>query len=146
MPAADVSGACARGGDTKRRAQSVAAALTAARHHSAGSWEKVVTRREERQEGEVHEEYDGLRAQTTPLPGVRPAPLSEVAGPQAAVTVGYVAAGPSSLVVALLAVHDMWTRPRCSSPPPTVIPGTRVGGGKGEGGGRGEDAGGRRGG
>ena len=62
---------------------------------------------EKRQEGEVHEENDGLRAQTTPLPGVRPAPLSEEAGPQAAVTVGYVAAGPPSLVVALVAVHDL---------------------------------------
>ena len=33
-----------------------------------------MTRREERQEGEVHEENDGLRAQTTPLLGTRPAP------------------------------------------------------------------------
>ena len=92
----------------RHEAQSVPAALTAARHHSAGPREKVVTRREERQEGEVHEENDGSRAQTTPLPGVRPAPLSEVAGPQAAVTVGYVAAGPPSLVVALVSdmVHD----------------------------------------
>ena len=80
--------------------------LMAARDaHSAGPREKVV-RREERQEGEVHEENDGSRAQTTPLLGVRPAPLSEVAGPQAAVTVGYVAAGPPSLVVALVVVHD----------------------------------------
>ena len=43
---------------------------------------EVVTRREERQEGEVHEENDGLRAQTTPLPGTRPAPLPVVAGSQ----------------------------------------------------------------
>ena len=99
----------------RHEAQSVAAALTAARHHSTGPREEVVTRREERQEGEVHEENDGLRAQTTPLSGVRPALPSEVAGPQAAVTVGYAAAGPPSLVVALVAVHDMWTRPRCSS-------------------------------
>ena len=71
----------------------------------------MVTRREERQEGEVHVENDGSRAQTTPLPGMRPAPLSEVAGPQAAVTVGYVAAGPPSLVVVL--VSDMIPPPRC---------------------------------
>ena len=90
----------------RHEAQSVAAALTGARHHSTGPREEVVTRREKRQEGEVHEENDGLRAQTTPLPGVRPAPLSEVARPEAAVTVGYVAAGPPSLVVALVAVHD----------------------------------------
>ena len=83
----------------RHEAQSVAAALTATRHHSAGPREKVVTRREVRQEGEVHEENDGLRAQTTPLPGVRPAPLPEVAGPQAAVTVGFVAAGTFSLAV-----------------------------------------------
>ena len=66
--------ACDAGGGTSN-------ALTAARHHSAGPREKVVTRREERQEGEVHEENDGLWVETTPLPGVRPAPLSEVAGP-----------------------------------------------------------------
>ena len=68
----------------RHEAQSVAAALTAARHHSAGPREEVVTRREERQEGEVLEEYDGLRAQTTPLPGTRPAPLPVVAGSQGA--------------------------------------------------------------
>ena len=38
--------------------------------------------RRERQEGEVHEENDGPRAQTTPLPGTRPAPLPVVAGSQ----------------------------------------------------------------
>ena len=51
----------------------------------------MVTRREERQEREVHETHNALRSQTTTLPGVRPAPLSEVTGPQAAVTSGYVA-------------------------------------------------------
>ena len=50
--------------------------------HSAGLREEVVTRREERQEGEVHEENDGPRAQTTPLPRTRPAPLPVVAGSQ----------------------------------------------------------------
>ena len=66
----------------------------------------VVTRREEQQEEVEFESHVGLRAQITPPPGSRPAPLSEVAGPQAAVTVGYVAVGPPSLVVALVAVHD----------------------------------------
>ena len=82
----------------RHEAQSVAAARTAARHHSAGPREKVVTRRE-------HEENDGLRAQTTPLPGAR---LPEDAGPQAAVTVGYVAAGAPSLAVVLVSdmMHD----------------------------------------
>ena len=72
--------------------QSVAAAVAEALHHSAGPREKVVERRG-RQEGEVHETHYALRSQTTPLPGKRPAPLSEVTGPQAAVTNGYVAAG-----------------------------------------------------
>ena len=72
--------------------QSVAAAVAEALHHSAGLREKVVERRG-RQEGEVHETHNALRSQTTPLPGKRPAPLSEVTGPQAAVTDGYVAAG-----------------------------------------------------
>ena len=72
--------------------QSVAAAVAEALHHSAGPREKVVERRG-RQEGEVHETHNALRSQTTPLPGKRPAPLSEVTGPQAAVTDGYVAAG-----------------------------------------------------
>ena len=49
---------------------SVEAALTWARHHSAGPG--VVTRREEQPEGEVHEVNDALRSQTTPLPRVRP--------------------------------------------------------------------------
>ena len=76
----------------RHETQSVAAALTAARHHSAGPREEVVTRREERQEAEVHETHNAPRSQTTPLPGARLAPLSEVTGPQAAVTSGYVAA------------------------------------------------------
>ena len=42
-------------------------------------------------EEEVRELDDALVGQKRPPPGVRPAPLPEVAGPQAAVTVGYVA-------------------------------------------------------
>ena len=76
---------------------SVAAALTTARHHSAGPG--VVTRSEEQQEEVEHETHDGLRAQNTPPPGTRP-PWVE------AVTVGYVAAAPPSLVVSLVAEHD----------------------------------------
>ena len=82
--------------------QSVAAAVAEALHHSAGPREKVVERRG-RQEGEVHETHNALRSQTTPLPGKRPAPLSEVTGPQAAVTDGYVAAGVPLLGVPSLA-------------------------------------------
>ena len=71
---------------------SVAAALTAARHHSAGLG--VVTRREEQQEGGVHEENDALRSQTTPLPGVRPGVLLDPGPPWVeAAAVGHVAAG-----------------------------------------------------
>ena len=40
----------------------------------------------------MREVNDALEGQKRPPPGERPAPLSEVAGPQAAVTVGYVAA------------------------------------------------------
>ena len=45
------------------------------------------------EEEEVHEAYVVPREQKRPSPGEPPAPLSEVAGPQSAVTVGYVAAG-----------------------------------------------------
>ena len=72
--------------------QSVAMALAQALHHSAGPREKVVERCERPEEGEVHETHNASRSQTTPLPGKRPAPLSEVTGPQVAVTSGYVAA------------------------------------------------------
>ena len=54
------------------------------------------------EEEEVHEAYVVPREQKRPSPGERPAPLSEVAGPQSAVTVGYVAAG-----VPLLGVPSM---------------------------------------
>ena len=101
-----------------------------------------MTRGEEWQEGKVHEENDGLRA----LAGVRPAPLSEVAGPQAAVTVGHVAAGPPSLVVVLVAVHDHVDQASVQFLLQQSLLARASEEGKGEGGGRGEDAGGRRGG
>ena len=83
---------------------SVAAALASARHHSAGPG--VVTRSEEQQEEVEHVTNDGLRAQNTPPPGLRPEQLPAAPGPQlAAVTVGYVAGG-APLVVAPVAAHD----------------------------------------
>ena len=59
---------------------SLAAALAAASHHSAQQYgtprgQKPATKA---REGEVREQYCGLRAQERPLPGMRPAPLSEV--------------------------------------------------------------------
>ena len=57
-------------------------------------------------EGEVHEKHDGLRAQKRLLQGERPAPLSEVAGRQAVVTVVYVAAPVPLLVVPSMAGGD----------------------------------------
>ena len=57
-------------------------------------------------EEEVRELNDALEGQKRPPLGERPAPLSEVAGPQAAVTVGYVAAGASSLGVPPVGAHD----------------------------------------
>ena len=62
---------------------SVAAALGAARHQSAGRGVKEVVTRQERSEGEVHDEYDAPRGPKPRLLRTRPAPLSEVAGPQA---------------------------------------------------------------
>ena len=53
-------------------------------------------------EVEAHEQYYAPRGQEQPPPGVRTAPLSEVAGPQAAVAVGYVAAVAPSLAVVLV--------------------------------------------
>ena len=84
---------------------SVAAALASARHHSAGPG--VVSRREEQQEEVENATYDGLRAQNTPPPGTRPGVLQDPGPPWVeAVTVGYVAAAPPSLVVSLVAEHD----------------------------------------
>ena len=68
--------------------QSIAAALATVMHHSSGKVhtangaprsQKLATRAEEEMEYEPH--Y-ALRGQKTPPPGERPAPLSEVAGPQ----------------------------------------------------------------
>ena len=57
-------------------------------------------------EVEAHEQHNAPRGQEQPPPGERPAPLSEAAGPQAAVTGGHVAAGAPSLFVAPVAEHD----------------------------------------
>ena len=59
---------------------SLAAALAAASHHSAQPYAapRGQTTGTKAREGEVREEYYGLRAQERPLPGMRPAPLSEV--------------------------------------------------------------------
>ena len=63
-----------------------------------------MTRSEEQLE-EVEHVTNG--AQNTPPLGTRPEQLPEAPGPQlAAVTVGYVAAGAPSLVVAPVAAHD----------------------------------------
>ena len=79
--------------------RSVAAALAAATHHSAprSGWPEQHNAPRgptiaSAMEVEAHEQYYAPRGQEQPPPGVRPAPLPEVAGPQAAVTVGYVAA------------------------------------------------------
>ena len=57
------------------------------------------------------------RGPKTPPPGMRPAPPSEVAGPQAtAATVGYVAAGaPLAVVPSLVGGHH------CRDPPPAAL-------------------------
>ena len=73
-------------------------ALSAALHHSRGVGPELHVaprgpKTDRAVEEEVREVNDALEGQKRPPPGVRPAPLSEVSGPQAAVTVGYVAAG-----------------------------------------------------
>ena len=90
------------------RSAQLSVVVTMAHHHSAGPG--VVTRREEQQEEVEFETDAGLRAQIAPPPRSRPPLLSEVAGPQAAVTVGYVAAGPPSVVVVPVAVHNLVDR------------------------------------
>ena len=79
-------------------------ALARALHHSAQPAGPVV---EEPEEEVEFEEHAGLRAQNTPPPGSRPGVLTDP-GPSwvEAVTVGYVAAGAPSLVVAPVAAHD----------------------------------------
>ena len=78
--------------------QSIAAALAAATHHSAqqnGALRSQRTATTAREEA-GSETYHAPRGLKTLPPGTRPAPPSEVAGPQgAAATVGYVAAGAS---------------------------------------------------
>ena len=113
MAARDVGGGTASARRRERRQRSwwrheqlsVAAALASARHHSAGPG--VVSRREEQQEEVEQDTYDGPRALDTPPPGTRPGVLQDPGPPWVeAVTVGYAAAGASSLVVAPVAAHD----------------------------------------
>ena len=78
--------------------------LATALHHSAQPAGPVV---EEPAEEVEFEEHAGLRAQNTPPPGSRPGVLKDPGPPWVeAVTVGYVAAGAPSLVVAPVAAHD----------------------------------------
>ena len=84
----------------RHKQRSVAAALAAATHHSAprSGWPEQHNApggptTASAMEEEVREVNDALEGLKRPPPGERPAPLSEVAGPQAAVTIGHVAAG-----------------------------------------------------
>ena len=85
--------------------QTVRMAMATVVHHSSGKVHtacgaRCQTTATRASEEEVHELNDVLRAQKRPPPGMRPAILSEVAGPQdAAVTVGYVTAGAPLLAV-----------------------------------------------
>ena len=113
MAARDVGGGTASARRWRERRQrswrheqlSVAAALASARHHSAAPG--VVSRHEAQQHEVEQDTYDGLRAQNTPPAGSRPGVLQDPGPPWVeAVTVGYVAAGAPSLVVAPVAAHD----------------------------------------
>ena len=78
-------------------------ALAEATHHAAPRGPKTARAQEEVE----RETYNVPRHQKTPPPGVRPAPPSEVAGPQgAAATGGYVAAGAPLLAVSSLRGAD----------------------------------------
>ena len=61
---------------------SIAMALATVEHHSCGPTANAAPRDQttgtSAREGEVREQHYGLRAQKRPLPGMRPAPLSEV--------------------------------------------------------------------
>ena len=113
MAARDVGGGTASARRWRERRQrswwrheqlSVAAALASARHHSAGPG--VVSWREEQHEEVEQDAYDGSRALNTPPPGTRSGVLQDPGPPWVeAVTVGYVAAGAASPVVAPVA-HD----------------------------------------
>ena len=82
-------------------------ALAEALHHSAGPSKKKVVERRERQEEAGSETYCAPRGPKTLPPGVRPAPLAEVAGPQVmAATGGYVAARAPLLAVSSLRGAD----------------------------------------
>ena len=89
--------------------QSIAAALAAAMHHSAqqnGALRSQRTATRAREEA-GSETYYAPRGPKTLPPGVRPAPLAEVAGPQVmAATGGYVAARAPLLAVSSLRGAD----------------------------------------
>ena len=114
MAARDVGGGTSSARRRRERRQrswwrheqlSVAAALASARHHSAGLG--VVSWREEQQEEVEQDAYDGPRALNTPPRATRPGVLQDPGPPWVeALTVGYVAAGAPSLVVAPVAAHD----------------------------------------
>ena len=94
-------------GSARRRRErrlSVKLALSAALHHSRDVGPELREaprgpKTDRAVEEEVREVYDALKGQKRPPPGMRPAPLPEVARPQAAVTVGYVAAGAPSFTM-----------------------------------------------
>ena len=94
---------------TRDPADSIAAAVAAALHYSAqrGSDARPVTHFAPRgqttaTEEEVREVYDALKGQKRPPPEMRPALLSEVAGPR-----------PSARGLSSLPSVGGWSRPRC---------------------------------
>ena len=94
------------GQQTVRMALATVTHQSSSKVHTACGAPRSQTTATRASEEEVHEAYVVPREQKRPPPGERPAPLLEVAGPQAAVTVGYVAAEAPSLVVAPVAAHD----------------------------------------
>ena len=119
--------------------QSIAMALAEALHHSSGPSTKKVVDRHEGSEEVEYETHNAPRGQNTPLSGMRPTPLAEVAGPQeVAATVGYVAAGaPLWSAVARCCRDRRHSQPRCSDPPQDHTQEKERGDGEGEAGGGG---------
>ena len=121
---------------------SVKMALSAALHHSRGVGPELHEaprgpKTDRAVEEEVREVNGALEGQKRPPPGTRPGVLQDPGPPWVeAVTVGYVAAGAPSLVVAPVAGARRARQCHRPVPPPAVVAGACAGGGGGEGAGR----------
>ena len=128
---ADRAGAAKRRRERRLRSwlrherMTVAAELSAALHHSRGGGrEQYVGLRAQKSDSSAvveeveYEPHYALQGQKTPPPGERPAPLSEVAGPQRSDRTARHSAGEAPLLVVWSWCRSLWrttTRPRGTS-------------------------------